>query len=755
MLRVLRRHPRLATAALALGSALAAVALVEAALRLVGYRFSPIVFVRAENLDDRRPFHMGAPAPEGDPQLRGVDPLTVPDPYLLWRPNPRVSAELTSEGYRGEPVTLPRPPDQVLLVAVGDSNTLGPLNTAEHWPGMLQDLLRANDSCWRFQVVNAGVYGYSSLQGLRRFRQVKSLAPDIVYFSFGGNDAQPVRTSDERYAARVGAVGGWHELRLAPPLFHLGWRALDALAGARPLVARVPLDEYRRNLEAFVDEAEAQGIAPVLLTRPFAGSSDDPTTWLYHAPAYNRVVREVAAARGVPFLDAHALLAGQPERFVDPMHADRLGYRQLAEALLAQLHGYGLLDTGRRRDLASAIDLASADERHPGLGAGFWEREARSQGPGGRWTNAEARLTLARPRRERTLLVDLTCRHPSGETRGRIEVDGRPLAELPRANGRHRLWLDLGDRPGDPLELRLVVDSAYRPRDLEPGARDARQVGVFLHQVRLREGPWSDALDAGAVEDGDPALGSGFWSREQWPDGVGRWTKGEATWRMSAPEHATVLWLDTRFQSPRGRTSGTVSVNGRAVGAIDEGNGRRLLPFACPEAAGRVVEVRLRVNAFRPRTLDPASRDERELGLVLHAAWLGSGSSAREADPLYAAGVRLAEVPDSAPELWSLWPQDPARTGRTPAPGAALRLQRRAHEPWLEVDYTTEAPLASGWFEVDGEVAQTFRHGPGRRQAVLDVARFAGRVLTLRAVVDFPAAEGRAPLVLHQAALKP
>ena len=496
---LLRRHPRLATAALAIASLAVGAALVEIGLRLAGYRFSPIVFVRAEGADDHRPFHMGTT----DPALNAADPLTVADPYLLWRPNPRVSAELTTEGFRGEPLPEPRPADQLLLVALGDSNTLGPLNTTDHWPGILQDLLRANHSPWHFQVLNAGVYGYTSFQGLRRFRQVQAARPDIAYFSFGVNDAQPVRTSDERYAERVGAVGRWHALRLAPPLFHLAWRARDALGAQAPLTHRVPLLDYRRHLETFVDEAEAAGIVPVLLTRPFAGTgtADDPLLPLRYAPAYNDVVREVAAARGAPLLDAHALLAQHPERFVDPLHADRLGHRALAEALLAQLHAYGLVDTGDRRDLASGLDLATADERRGELGPGFWLREARPDGPGGRWTDAEATLTLVGRRHTRALRIDLTCRHPRGETRGRIEVNGLPAAELPRTNGRHRLWLDLGAGGGERAEIRFLVDSAYRPRDVEPGATDGRRLGVFVHEVRLLDSAWPDALDLGVAED--------------------------------------------------------------------------------------------------------------------------------------------------------------------------------------------------------------------------------------------------------------
>jgi lysophospholipase L1-like esterase len=699
---VLRRRPRLATVGLLVVSLAVGLALAEAGLRVAGYRYSPIVFVQPEVEHDHRPLHRGALDP-----VHPEGHLTVPDSYLLWRPNPAVSAELTPEGFRGEPVPASRPPEHLLVLALGDSNTLGPLNTADHWPGVLQDLLRMNTTRRPVQVVNAGVYGYTSFQGLRRFRQVRGLRPAIAYFSFGGNDAQPVRTPDERYASRIGAVRGWDRLRLAPPLFHLAWRAADAVFGAAS-VPRVPLPDYRRNLETFIEEALGAGILPVLLTRPYVGHSDDPGFWQYHAPAYNEVVREVSRVRGVPFLDAHAELAAHPDWFSDPMHANRLGHRRLAEALFAQLHGYGLADTGALRDLASALDLATADERRLELGAGFWLRERRPGGRGGRWTDGDATVWLEAPRGERWLLVDLTTQAPRGETRGHIEVNGRPAATLPRTNGRHRLWIDLG-RPDTRLEVRVLVESAQRPSDLNPADSDQRLLGVFLHEVRLVGTPVSDVLDLGVAEDGHPALGSGFWAQEQWPDGPGRWTKPAAAWRLTLPGQAEWLWLDVRFHNPQGRTRGTVSIDGQPVGRFDHANSRHLLPFPCPGAAGATVEVRLEVDTpFRPET-----GDHRTLGVVLHGAWV---------------------------------------EGRD----GAVRLPRPAGERWLEVDFATEAPLTSGRFEVNGEMVHAFRRGRGRERVALDVSRFGARVLTVRGRVDFPRAAPGVPsaLVVYELALR-
>ena len=52
----------------------------------------------------------------------------------------------------------------------------------------------------RFRVANAGVYGYSSFQGLRRFHELLRYHPDVVTWSFGANDAQTLRAFTEAEA---------------------------------------------------------------------------------------------------------------------------------------------------------------------------------------------------------------------------------------------------------------------------------------------------------------------------------------------------------------------------------------------------------------------------------------------------------------------------------------------------------------------------------------------------------------------------
>jgi hypothetical protein len=251
----------------------------------------------------------------------------------------------------------------------------------------------------------------------------------------------------------------------------------------------VPPRNYRQNLELFVADARRAEILPILVTRPFVGASDDPRSLLYYLPLYNQLVRDVAAENGVPLLDAFALLANDRECFVDPIHNDRIGYRRLAEAALSQLKALGFVQTDTGRNLASVLDLATADDRRLEVGPGFWSPEAWPQSAGGRWTKAEATVELKRRHDDQALLVDLSCFRPSGHTSGFLEVNGRERAELPGGNGRHRLWVRLSPAAEERVSVRFVVQSAYRPRDLDGGSDDSRVLGVFLHEVRLERRP--------------------------------------------------------------------------------------------------------------------------------------------------------------------------------------------------------------------------------------------------------------------------
>lgn len=579
----------------ALFSVVAGVVLLEVVLRIAGYTYSPLALIR---LDERK-----NPTPAG---TASREPLTVFDPELLWVLNPRASAALAVDGTRGGPLAEARAQAQKLIVAVGDSNTLGAVD-GDHWPGYLQDLIDLNAPAGTWRVVNAGVLGYASFQGLRRARQVLGHRPDVVYFSFGANDGYPMRRTDEDYARRAERLASWRWLRLAPPLMHAWWRARDRDASGAPLTHRVPLADYRRNLEELVRLCRDAGTRPVILTRPYRGESIAPDHWLARAALYNQATRDVAARGGVDLVDVYEAFRGAPELFTDESHFNTRGHQRMARDLLADLHARGLVGTGFV--YRSAI--------HPGLSAplpellsGWHAAEDWPNAPSGRWTARDASAILERRGREASLEVDLELFRSTNRTTGRIEAAGRTILRIDHPNGRLRRALDVSGIADRRIEIRLVVDETARE------GSDTRDLGLFVHSLALRP----VTVRPGELEDGRQELGAGFWAPETWANGSsGRWTKNEGVLRLARPAGEDRLVVEFSLDSPRGETAGSLEVNGRRLASFRAPNGPRVEWLDIGGIPGDEIVLRIRVDApFVPRLVDERSGDGRSLGVFVH-----------------------------------------------------------------------------------------------------------------------------------------
>src|SRR4030042_4064367 len=88
----------------------------------------------------------------------------VHDPELIWRPRKDYSV-FNSQGFRGKVLSEEKQPGEFRVFAVGDSNTLG-WERGSNWPGSLGKLLFRENR--KYTVINAGVSGYTWIQGARR-----------------------------------------------------------------------------------------------------------------------------------------------------------------------------------------------------------------------------------------------------------------------------------------------------------------------------------------------------------------------------------------------------------------------------------------------------------------------------------------------------------------------------------------------------------------------------------------------------------
>lgn len=175
------------------------------------------------------------------------------------------------------------------------------------------------------EVINAGIGGNTTRAAKQRFKKdVLDQNPALVIIQFGINDS----------AVDVGKT---------PP-------------ATEP---RVPMAEYRQNLEYFVDTLRAANVRPLLMTpnpmrwtprlKEMYGKppykADDPDGFNVLLKDYADVVRQVAKEKQVELVDVYAqyqafnAMEGQTmdSLLLDGMHPNEKGHRMTADLLLAAI----------------------------------------------------------------------------------------------------------------------------------------------------------------------------------------------------------------------------------------------------------------------------------------------------------------------------------------------------------------------------------------------------------------------------------
>jgi lysophospholipase L1-like esterase len=305
--------------------------------------------------------------------------------------NPVWEVALDSEGFREMELPRTKPPSVLRIVCLGDSWTFGANVAADDsYPDRLQALLRRDLADDDVEVLNLGVLGYSSYQGLRLLRRrVLDLDPDVLVIGFGMNDSSVAGYHDKE---RVGSgppsarASSWLERALGDvELYKLEryavarWQFqapslgdyLDAATKARPessyLVpgasgmrrwaeldgrTRVSPSDYAANLAAMVDVAKGRGIDVVFLYTDLVPESP-----------YRTVLQEVATRMGVPLVDCSALIAAARHRIEDGVETE-LGLRPPASEPARPGDPATVVLRVRTAPVAKAVYLAA-----PALGA--------------------------------------------------------------------------------------------------------------------------------------------------------------------------------------------------------------------------------------------------------------------------------------------------------------------------------------------------------------------------------------------------
>lgn len=279
------------------------------------------------------------------------------DPEFLWKFHPGKRYDrivINRLGYRDREVDPVKQPGIKRVICMGDSVT-----AQGHPPysQLLHNLLAAAPpTSNRWEAFNMAVYGYSSAQGLKVFKnQARQLQPDIVTLYYGWNDHWlEMQTDRNRMAMKVSR---WHgklynilkNKRCFMLLFNMFANGHQGRAVRETAGFRVPPGEYAAILTEFVKDIRAAGARPLLITAPrrevgvnrnkFPEAMAKIDFNAVH-DEYAELTRQVAVQTRADLLDLHAMGAApefDPYFSDDGIHFRQQGLQYIAEAIYHKL----------------------------------------------------------------------------------------------------------------------------------------------------------------------------------------------------------------------------------------------------------------------------------------------------------------------------------------------------------------------------------------------------------------------------------
>ena len=276
------------------------------------------------------------------------------DPILYWRFNAgsfrmggKGEGQLTpfkinSNGLRGPEIPTEKPANTFRIVCLGDSTTFGWIVKYElTYEQLLQSLLNAKSKRLNFEVINAGVPGYTACQGYNLLdKYFKRWKPDMVTIYFGSNDCYDAKTfyreiennffrrADEALRER----SHFYSFLKKRYLYFKIQNRLKHPNNKEPIGIEY---EYRDYLESIIDLARRNNIKPVLLTYPTYVEVYGNARF-----TYNQIVLEVARKKNCPVVDLVDAFknANKEILFYDDVHPGPSGYKIIAQELEKVIH---------------------------------------------------------------------------------------------------------------------------------------------------------------------------------------------------------------------------------------------------------------------------------------------------------------------------------------------------------------------------------------------------------------------------------
>jgi lysophospholipase L1-like esterase len=281
----------------------------------------------------------------------------APDQDLLWRlkPNQKTVTKIgqkhvriNSHGLRDREFAQVKPPGTVRILALGDSCTYGwGVGQEETYAKVLERKLNRNGGGERYEVINAGVIGYSLAQELKYLvKDGAAWNPDLVLVSHTFNEGNRVNPDSapaikEKVFASMRLKNVLRNIALYHFVVEYNFAEQYAKLAARITEDPTWIDEeyfarYERQLQEIVDFTRAREMAVAFLITVTKHQVDgDPVVYSRHQQAMMRV----GERNGVPVVNLLEPFRKERHRdlYLDGGHPAEVGHQIMAETIYHEL----------------------------------------------------------------------------------------------------------------------------------------------------------------------------------------------------------------------------------------------------------------------------------------------------------------------------------------------------------------------------------------------------------------------------------
>lgn len=268
-----------------------------------------------------------------------------------FKPNYKNSLfSINSFGFRGIDFDIVKPPRTIRVLCLGDSCTFGTggLLDKETYPFCLEKLLNEKQDLINYEVINAGMPGFSVYEGLilLKHRNLMGLKPDIVIICYGWNDHMHQEMSDRliSYQRFLNNFLNSHSAFWKYLSYKYEKAVKKKLPSPKKQILRVNNSEYKSYLSNMIHMARSAGSRVLVMTAPweprlihndigwFKESTEES---FYLHPIYVGLTKEVYKKQGVELVDLYSIFESKKtddpsQLFNDPFHYNKNGAELIA-----------------------------------------------------------------------------------------------------------------------------------------------------------------------------------------------------------------------------------------------------------------------------------------------------------------------------------------------------------------------------------------------------------------------------------------